>query len=132
MLGCQFQRKQGRGDPGWRLRERTVIGHLPSPGSQTTDKQSSRDTFVLAGHQEGKPRVSFSGPVYKTLPIKVSFCSNTIFNWSLGRGWGEAGLGNYKHENADIVQGSSALEPQVEERNFRKSITFAGGRDLIN
>ena len=35
------------------------------------------ETFVPGSYQERKPRVSFSLPVYKSFPIKVSFVTNT-------------------------------------------------------
>ena len=35
------------------------------------------ETFVSSSYQERKPRVSFSLPVYKSFPIKVSFVTNT-------------------------------------------------------
>ena len=34
-------------------------------------------TFVPSSYQERKPGVSFSLPVYKSFPIKVSFVTNT-------------------------------------------------------
>ena len=48
-----------------------------SLSSQKEINYSHVETFVRSRYQERKPRVSFSLPLYKSFPIKVSFVTNT-------------------------------------------------------
>ena len=73
----------GSSGPGWSLGE----GGVASTSQQLSlvnisDIERERgerhtnciQTVVCSNYQARKPKVSFSSPVYKTLPIKVRFC----------------------------------------------------------